>query len=1295
MQLLVIGMHRSGTSMVTRILSLMGAYLSTEADGSGIVYEENPKRLWEQRDVRRVNERMLADAGGDWDRVTPWLAQPWPRKPSPHAEKELLALIGKLEPHRPWVIEDPCLCLTLSAWLPRLEMPHVLMPLRNPLEVAYSLQYRNGFPLDVGLALWEAYMLQALRPLPGHHVHVLRHEELIADPIGVSGRLHRALRLQGTDTLTVAKEDELRAFIELARSRSRVPDLGSHYLDHPALALYSRMCATDPRELGALCGELSARSAEELAAHERRSRKAKAAAASSWLELRDQLLETIAKEPDPATVTVSTVARIENEIALTSGRAIERCRELRAEISQLQEQRRTAEEHVTQLEARSPRRQQEIMAFDSRHQAELQRREAPEGQLFVRASELDRARRLHDAVREAKQTQSAQESELESMRRVLVSALGDDAEAKAPIGLLVDRAVQRLAVQSALVEHARHTEQADKELRGLVRQMRALRVHAKSLLVHYKAIDAAGRQINREMEGLQASRSWRLVNRLMRVAERLVGRTPVWTARHQSLKGALKRMRDRTSLGHEEVSRLSAQARTVLEDSKAAARQTEVIARSIGQLSANAVFERHLALIIGGRSHELLRKRYQETQIHPDVRRRLMRERPLVSIVLPTYNRAALIGDAIASVLEQTYSRWELLVCDDGSTDDTEARVQALGERRIRFLSLKHRGAAAARNAGLAEARGRYIAYLDTDNLWHPEYLMRVVGALVASPGHLSAYADYLDVECKGGRYKLRANRVQSFCYEDLSEKNFIDLNAFVHDAALLRVVGGFTESLIRQQDWDLVLKIAYLRDPLMVDLPLMMYRRNHEWQQITVDRKADTGRSAAQVHANVASYYSGSLSRRSWIRPKPKLTVLGWDVCRNHFSKAYNLAEAAQQSFDPQLVGFYFFGPNVFEPYRDERPSFRTEYLDGTQFPEFFSRLTQAWARIDGSAIYCVKPRLPSLGLALLANYHTGVPVILESNDNEAHVSDPQRHAGNRKDLSLDDCSVEDLLNPYGDAWSQVMDGYANEMPIVVTHNRNLDAHHGGGGYYLRNLKDEAYYDPERYDRDAIRSELGFSPEDRVILFGGLLRKHKGIYELIELVRSLGDPRYKLLFVGSRISPDQERFVREHAAEIKVLPPQGRNRMAEINLAADLVVLWLDPGIPASHYQMPYKFTDAIAMRVPVIANDISDLGPLARRGYLRLAEFGDFAALRDAVRATFDNQTATGTMAHAARQLYLRQFSYAASNTMLKMLYEHADAQRGVLPVAERFARDFARFRQRVEHHFGGPMDKAGAAI
>lgn len=95
---------------------------------------------------------------------------------------------------------------------------------------------------------------------------------------------------------------------------------------------------------------------------------------------------------------------------------------------------------------------------------------------------------------------------------------------------------------------------------------------------------------------------------------------------------------------------------------------------------------------------------------------------PEVSIILPTYNRVDVIGRAIASIIRQTHTDWELLVVDDGSTDGTLARLQGL-DPRIRLLSQPNQGVAAARNTGIAAAAGRYVAFMDSDDEWRPQFL--------------------------------------------------------------------------------------------------------------------------------------------------------------------------------------------------------------------------------------------------------------------------------------------------------------------------------------------------------------------------------------------------------------------------------------------------------------------------------------------------------------------------------------------------------------------------------------------
>jgi hypothetical protein len=100
---------------------------------------------------------------------------------------------------------------------------------------------------------------------------------------------------------------------------------------------------------------------------------------------------------------------------------------------------------------------------------------------------------------------------------------------------------------------------------------------------------------------------------------------------------------------------------------------------------------------------------------------------PLVSIVLPTRNRAACLVDAIESVLAQSYPHWELLVVDDGSEDDTAAVLARYDDPRLRSFAIAHAGCSAARNHALRQSRGELIAYLDSDNTWFPAFLSAAV----------------------------------------------------------------------------------------------------------------------------------------------------------------------------------------------------------------------------------------------------------------------------------------------------------------------------------------------------------------------------------------------------------------------------------------------------------------------------------------------------------------------------------------------------------------------------------------
>jgi len=182
---------------------------------------------------------------------------------------------------------------------------------------------------------------------------------------------------------------------------------------------------------------------------------------------------------------------------------------------------------------------------------------------------------------------------------------------------------------------------------------------------------------------------------------------------------------------------------------------------------------------------------------------------PLVSIVLPVRNRPSALRAAVDSVLSQTWSDWELLIVDDGSSDDTLVVEEILEgiDDRIRVLRRQHGGVCKARNAALDAARGDWVAFLDSDNTWFPNFLGDMVTSLTSDTGVPIAQAGYATTEVHnshGVRYREGAP-----AWTDLIAGNSIDLNVLVARRDLLQSIGGFDESLRRAVDYDLVLRIA------------------------------------------------------------------------------------------------------------------------------------------------------------------------------------------------------------------------------------------------------------------------------------------------------------------------------------------------------------------------------------------------------------------------------------------------------------------------------------------------------
>ena len=219
---------------------------------------------------------------------------------------------------------------------------------------------------------------------------------------------------------------------------------------------------------------------------------------------------------------------------------------------------------------------------------------------------------------------------------------------------------------------------------------------------------------------------------------------------------------------------------------------------------------------------------------------------PLVSVVIPTRDRPEATVRAARSVLAQTHRALECLVIDDGSRDDTAARVEAIGDARLRVVRRDNGGVARARNRGVAEARGALVAFLDSDDSWRPDKLARQVAALGAAPARVGLCATGAEIRAPRGAPEIRPAGARGDVFEALLLRNLVHAptSCLLVRREVLDAVGGFDPSLPAIEDWEWLQRAARLFDLEAVDAPLTIY----------ADHDRDGPRRSRDFAANMAA---------------------------------------------------------------------------------------------------------------------------------------------------------------------------------------------------------------------------------------------------------------------------------------------------------------------------------------------------------------------------------------------------------------------------------------------------------
>jgi len=205
-----------------------------------------------------------------------------------------------------------------------------------------------------------------------------------------------------------------------------------------------------------------------------------------------------------------------------------------------------------------------------------------------------------------------------------------------------------------------------------------------------------------------------------------------------------------------------------------------------------------------------------------------------VTVIMPTWNRAFIIQRAVDSVLQQSYKNFEIIISDDGSSDNTEAVINKRygNEPRISYIKNGHSGVSHARNVALKQAQGDLIAYLDSDDVWSKDYLLLMVNTFVDFPEINTLYCG---VRCIDQANKSDYILFRQYERKALLERNFIAINIFMHRTALFEKLHGFNEEYNVLEDWELIIRYTQDNLPKALECCLATYYRQKDLNNRTL----------------------------------------------------------------------------------------------------------------------------------------------------------------------------------------------------------------------------------------------------------------------------------------------------------------------------------------------------------------------------------------------------------------------------------------------------------------------------
>ncbi len=371
------------------------------------------------------------------------------------------------------------------------------------------------------------------------------------------------------------------------------------------------------------------------------------------------------------------------------------------------------------------------------------------------------------------------------------------------------------------------------------------------------------------------------------------------------------------------------------------------------------------------------------------------------------------------------------------------------------------------------------------------------------------------------------------------------------------------------------------------------------------------------------------------------RVFVISHDLSHNCLGRAVLLAQLIGRRHEVELIG-PSFGPDVWFP---ARRCFDYRKVDGEIFlPQYTHLYARLLDKLKGKLTIAVKPRPTSFGLALMQRELTRQPLILDIDDDELAMYDGQ----NWKEWDTKTL----LRRPNSPLYTSMLEKLIPTANSITTATRTLQKKYGGT--YLPHVKDHELLDPDRFVKAAEREKRDLPKDEKLIVFAGSPREHKGLDMLLSAIRRLERSDVRLLIVGASNDPGDkvEAELRQVGGDwLYMLKQTPLEDLPAILAMADLVVL-PQRKTRAAQAQIPSKLFDAMSMALPIVATDVSDVAEILGGDSGRVVEPENDLALADAVAEILEAPEEAEAMGRRARARLIENYSFDAFDDTIHQL-------------------------------------------